>query len=152
MLAATTWPDTAWTFVDAQTKRTDFLLAAAEGMGLGERIDVVNERAEIVARDDAQRGAYDVVVARSFASPAVTVECAAPLLRVGGLLVVSEPPASPVEARWPMAGIAEFGFGPAVAHTVHGESPTHLAVMVLTSASPDRYPRRVGIPAKRPRF
>ena len=41
---------------------------------------------------------YDAVVARSFASPAVTAECAAPLLRLGGRLIVSEPPER--GARW----------------------------------------------------
>ena len=152
VLAASVWPDTRWTFVDAQTKRTAFLADACEDLGLGDRVDIVNERAEETARHDGHRGSYDLVVARSFGSPAVTAECAAPLLRVGGLLVVSEPPTTTVADRWPSSGTGEFGFSAAVGHVVHGETTTHLAVLVLERPAPERYPRRVGIPAKRPRF
>ena len=152
VLAVNTWPATQWAFVDAQTKRMDFLTEACEELGLSERVGIVNDRAEVVARDDAHRGQYDLVVARSFGSPAVTAECAAPLLRIGGCLVVSEPPSTLVADRWPPSGTGEFGFSAAVGHVVHGETPTHLAVLVLERPVPERYPRRVGIPTKRPRF
>jgi len=152
VLAANIWPETHWVFVDAQTKRTEFLSEACEDLGLAGRVAIVNERAEVVARDASHRGHYDLVVARSFGSPAVTAECAAPLLRVGGRLVVSEPPSTHVADRWPPSGTGEFGFSAAVGHVVHGDTPTHLAVLVLERPVPERYPRRVGIPNKRPRF
>ncbi len=155
VLAATVWPSTSWTFVDANVRRTDFLREAVEALGIGDRVEVVTERAEVVGHDGDHRGAYQLVVARSFASPAVTAECAAPLLQVGGRLLVSEPPDVDLEVRWPREPLAEIGFGPPTAHTeVLAEGGTvHLAVLQLRNVAPRaRLPRRVGVPAKRPLF
>jgi len=151
VLAATAWPSTCWTFLDAQLRRTAFLADAVTRLDLDDRVTVVTGRAESVAREPAQRGAYDLVVARSFGAPAVTAECAAPLLREGGTLVVSEPPDGD-PARWPVEGLAELGLGPAVATTVAGDPPTSLVRLIRRGPVDDRYPRRIGVPSKRPLF
>lgn len=154
VLAVMLWPETRWTLLDAQRRRTDFLHEAVEGLGLGDRIEVVTARAEEIGREAAHREAYDLVVARSFGAPAVTAECAAPVLRPGGVLVVSEPPTGADARRWPVRAVAEFGFAPAEAVTTLAEdgSPVHLARLRRQAPVPDRFPRRVGIPTKRPRF
>lgn len=152
VLAVAGWPDTQWCLLDAQTKRTAFLDRAVEVLGLTARVAVTTARAEEHGRVSGERGTYDLVVARSFASPAITAECAAPLLRPGGLLVVSEPPTTAVDERWPVAGLAALGFGPGESVVVPGPPPTHLVRIRLGETPSDRYPRRVGIPAKRPLF
>lgn len=152
VLAAETWPSTGWTFVDAQLRRTAFLAEAVEALGLQERVVVEHARAEELGRADEHRGGYDLVVVRSFGPPAVVLECAAPLLRVGGLLVVSEPPDASTPDRWPTEGLAELGAGPAVAVVVDGPVPVHLVRIEQVAPCPAAFPRRVGIPAKRPRF
>jgi 16S rRNA (guanine527-N7)-methyltransferase len=76
----------------------------------------------------------------------VTAECAAPLLAVGGLLVVSEPPDG---RRWPASALEPLGM--AVEGMVRGAAGTFQRLRQVTPC-PDRYPRRVGIPAKRPLF
>lgn len=156
VLAVTSWPETSWCFLDAIIKRTDFLNRAIRRLQLSDRVEVVTERAEETGRRPEHRGAYDLVVARSFAAPAVTAECAAPLLRIGGLLVVSEPPDAAPEARWPEAGVGALGFGPAEPVTVfdpdEDDDPTHLVRLRLEHEVDERYPRRVGRPAKRPLF
>ncbi|MCU1496206.1 MAG: rRNA small subunit methyltransferase [Acidimicrobiales bacterium] len=155
VLAATVWPETTWCFLDAMEKRTAFLVRAITRLGITERVRVVTDRAEITGRRPDQRGAYDLVVARSFGAPAVTAECAAPLLRPGGLLVVSEPPDTPLEQRWPVAGVAQLGFGSPEALTVEDpdeDGATHLVRLRLDGVVDDRYPRRVGRPTKRPLF
>src|SRR3546814_9312392 len=85
-------------------KRCAFLREAVEALGADERVEVVEGRAEEIGRGEMRR-VVDAVIARSFGPPAATAECAAPLLRAGGLLVVSEPP----EAldRWPEDGRSE---------------------------------------------
>lgn len=148
VLAALIWPDTHWVFVEAQQKRGVFLTEAVSDLGLEHRVDVLIERAEVVGRDEAHRGQYDLVVARSFGRPAVVAECATPLLRVGGSLVVSEPPAGS-EGRWSAEGLTELGFGAVVPSVADGN---HLVRCPLASPTPDRYPRRVGQPTKRPLF
>lgn len=153
VLAASVWPATVWTFVDANLRRTDFLREAVAALDLGARVEVITERAEVVGQDATRRGTYDLVVARSFATPAVTAECAAPLLRVGGRLVVSEPPDVDLAARWPGEPLAAMGFAPPHARTVDlDDGPVHLAVIELAELAPARLPRRVGIPVKRPLF
>ncbi len=152
VLATLAWPDTRWTFLDAQHRRTEFLTDAIDDLGLGHRVTVVNGRAEEVGRLAEHRQGYDLVVARSFGPPAVTAECAAPLLQVGGHLVVSEPPEAELDGRWPTDGVALAGFGPAERLTSDGDDPVHLARLRLEHLADDRLPRRVGVPNKRPLF
>lgn len=152
VLAHRFWPDTRWTFLDAQRKRTEFLRWASAELGLDDRVDVVTERAEAAGRDPNLRAVHDLVTSRSFGAPAVTAECAAPLLRDGGLLVVSDPPDAAPD-RWPANGLAALGFSAAEAlRRGSAERPVHLVRMRRDGTLPDRFPRRVGIPTKRPLF
>ena len=88
----------------------------------------------------------DAVVARSFGAPAVVPECGAPFLRTGGVLVVREPPDVDPAERWPAAGLASVGLA---------RDPDEIDGVVRlrqVASCPDRFPRRVGVPAKRPLF
>lgn len=134
--------------MDAGGRRVEFLLEAVATLGLDGRVDVVEGRAEELARRDGLRGRFDLVVARGFGPPAVTAECGCGFLAVGGRLVVSEPPGGRPD-RWPAEGLAALGLEPAATVTTGGMS---YAVLRQTTACPDRYPRRVGIPSKRPLF
>ena len=137
-------PDRQWVLVDAMAKRTAFLERAVEALGLA-NVAIRTIRAEELGREDEVREAGAIVVARGFGSPPVLAECAAPLLAVGGLLVVSEPPGGD-PARWPAEGLAEVGLESLDA--VVGPPALFRAVKVASCG--DRYPRRIGVPAKRP--
>lgn len=137
-------PDLTLVLVDASAARCRFLEGAVDQLAL--HATVVEGRAELIGRG-SRRGTAAAVVARSFGSPAVTAECAAPLLRVGGLLVVSEPPA-PDPSRWPADGLAPLGM------EVGPRSPGSPFVQVLRQVvpCPAGFPRRDGLPTKRPLF
>jgi 16S rRNA (guanine527-N7)-methyltransferase len=139
---------TEWTLVEASVRRAAFLRTAVDRLGLGDRVSVVEQRVETVGRAPEYRGSLDLVVARSFGRPAVVAECAAPLLRIGGRVVVSEPPGGQ-PGRWPPAALAELGLAPA-ASVRTGEAAYQ--VLRQDGPCPDRWPRRVGVPAKRPLF
>lgn len=142
LVLAEHWPEGHSVLLDSMERRTAFLAEAVAALGWENRVEVVRARAEEFGR--AQRGAFDAVVARGFAPPAVTAECAAPLLRVGGLLVVSEPPDG--GSRWPADRVAQLGLqdeGVLVASARY-------QVLRQSGTCPDTYPRRVGIPGKRP--
>jgi 16S rRNA (guanine527-N7)-methyltransferase len=142
-------PERSLVLLDAAQRRTGFLREAVDRLGLASRVQVVTDRAEVAGRSPDLRSSFDAVVARSFGPPAVTAECAAGFLPVGGVLVVSEPPADEEpEGRWPPAGLAELGFGPAV----RLGTATAGFVRIPRVEVHDRWPRRVGIPAKRPRW
>jgi len=152
VLAVAAWPDTEWCLLDASQRKTQFLASAVAAFGVGDRVEVVTGRAEEAGREPRRRAGYDLVVARSFAVPAVVAECGAPFLSIGGLLVVSEPP-EPRAPRWPTEGLHELGLGPACTTEVEsGSGPVHLAVMALQQPTGERYPRRSGVPTKRPLF
>ena len=148
LVLAVRFPETAWVLVEAAARRAAFLREAVEQLGLGARAAVVEDRAEAVGREPRYRGTFDVVTARGFGPPAVVAECAAPLLRVGGRLTVSEPPGG-APARWPAAELAVLGLAPAA--SVEAAGATY-QVLRQVEACPPRWPRRVGIPAKRPLF
>ena len=145
---AVRFPDAAWTLVEASVRRAAFLRSAVRDLGLGDRVGVVEERAEAVGRLAAYRGRFDLVVARSFGPAAVVAECAAPLLRAGGRAVVSEPPGG-APARWPAPGLALLGMAPGPSVQARGAA---YQVLHREALCPDRWPRRVGIPGKRPLF
>lgn len=148
LVLAVLWPDSRFVLVEVAVRRAAFLRRAVDRCGWAERVEVVEERAEVVGRDPNRRERADVVVARSFGPPAVTAECAAPLLRAGGRLVVSEPPGVADARRWPVDGLAVLGLGASVSV----RDGFGYRVTVQSSPCPARYPRRVGIPAKRPLF
>lgn len=134
--------------LDGRRQRTDALRRAVTELGWP-HVDVIAERAEEAGRDERLRGSIDVVVARGFGPPPVVAECAAPLLRVGGWLVVSEPPgATEAAPRWPEGPCATLGLRLEEIR----ELPWSFAVLRQEAVCPERFPRRVGVPAKRPLF
>lgn len=150
LVLALHWQSTLFVLVDANLRRAGFLLRAVRALGLTARVTVVAQRAEDFGRTPSRRGRFDLVTARGFGRPAVVAECAAPLLGVGGLLVVSEPPpgVSVPGGRWTAEGLAELGMGQAKPlWSAYG-----FVVVTQQRACPLRYPRRVGVPAKRPLF
>lgn len=137
-------PDLRIVLLDSMQRRVALLAEAIDQLGWADRVSAVLSRAETFGRLPDQRGAFQAVTARSFGPPATVAECAAPLLALGGLLIVSEPPDQP--DRWPAAGLAAFGL---LAEPV---SPAGLQVLHQEEVCPDRFPRRDGMPAKRPLF
>ena len=148
LVLACRWPDTSVALIESGERRAAFLIEAVIRLGLGGRVRVIADRAESAGHDPACRAAFDLVTARSFGPPAVTAECAAPLLRPGGRLVVSEPPREE-EERWPEAGLAALGMEPA---SVMGSAFFHFRVIRQVRECPPDFPRRTGVPTKRPLF
>jgi 16S rRNA (guanine527-N7)-methyltransferase len=141
------WPTSRWVLLDSSRRRTRFLAEAVEDLGLSTRVVVRCQRSEEAGRDPALRGRADLVTARSFGPPAVAAECAAPFLAVGGFLVISDPPGGQ-PSRWSTPGLAVLGLEPDQSI----EAPVALQRLRQVAPCPDRFPRRPGIPEKRPLF
>jgi 16S rRNA (guanine527-N7)-methyltransferase len=149
LVMASCWPTVSITLLDANERRTAFLTGEVSTWAGGTRVTVVRGRAEEVGGQAEFRQTFGLVTARSFGGPAVTAECGAPLLRTGGILVVSEPPDED-GSRWDPAGLEMVGLRALARLRFDGRFGYQ--VLVKTADTPDRYPRRVGIPAKRPLF
>ena len=105
-------------------------------------------RAEEAARWPELDEQFELVTARSFGPPAVTAECAVRFLKVGGVLIVSEPPTDHPEERWNRDGLAGLGL------VVHGWARFGAAyeILVKERATGEEYPRPSGTPKKHPLF
>ncbi|MGQ0616176.1 MAG: RsmG family class I SAM-dependent methyltransferase [Acidimicrobiia bacterium] len=147
LVLAMAWPESRWGLVDAGKRRSEFLTWAVDLLGVSRRVDVWWGRAEEMARQPGLRARHDLVVARSFGPPAVTAECGAGFLSLGGSLLVSEPPA-PAQGRWDVAALAALGLTDA---GLWSERPS-IRRLIAVALCPERYPRRTGLPAKRPLF
>lgn len=148
LVLAGVYTETRWVLLDSRQRSVAFVAEAVVRAGLEDRAEALLARAEELGRDPSHRGRYDVVVARGFGPPAVTAECAAPLLRVGGRLVVSEPPGGEPD-RWPAEPLARLGLRLQAAD-LHQQIA--VAVLEQVELAPSTYPRRTGVPAKRPLF
>jgi 16S rRNA (guanine527-N7)-methyltransferase len=145
LVLAEHWPTAEVAFIESSVRRSRALAAWVETLDLGDRARVLEGRAEDWARNPEYRESFDLVTARSFARPAITAEIGCGLVRVGGRLVVSDPPTG--VARWPEPALADLGFAPAVAVEARG---AHYSCLRKVAAAGDGVPRRSGKPAKRP--
>ena len=144
LIIAEARPDLRLVLLDSLERRVALLAEAVRTLGWQERVGTELARAEDLGRIPAWRGSMDAVTARSFGPPATVAECAAPFLRVGGVLVVSEPPGE--VDRWPAEGLTLLGL------VDEGSPAPGMRRLRQTSECPEGYPRRVGLPAKRPLF
>ncbi|HVB50939.1 MAG TPA: RsmG family class I SAM-dependent methyltransferase [Acidimicrobiales bacterium] len=135
-------------FLDSMEKRSNFLKGALALPGAPGDGQVITARAEDAARWPEFDETFDLVTSRSFGPPAVTAECAVRFLRVGGVLIVSEPPTERTDERWNSAGLALLGL------VAQGRSRygTAYEVLVKESSTPREYPRASGVPKKKPLF
>ena len=151
LVLAFAWKASHWLLVESNQRRSRWLETTVDRLGLKNRCEVLCERAEVVGRG-ANRHQVELVTARSFGPPAPTAECGAPLLRTGGQLLVSDPPDG-APGRWPEGGLALLGLQVGISVRVPTPAgPVALSRLDSISPCPDAYPRRVGVPSKRPLF
>jgi 16S rRNA (guanine527-N7)-methyltransferase len=145
-------PELRLTLLDSNARRAAFLERLVQRLSL-EGVTVVNARAEDAARDPAHREVYDLALARAVAPLPVLVELALPFLRLGGLLAAPKGSAAPREVKAAAAALSACG---GIVESVRalalpcGGTPPTLVTVRKTAATPERFPRRAGIPAKRP--
>jgi len=141
-------PSTEFVLIDSVTRKCEFMRRAAAACDLA-NVSVINARAEEL---DPETG-FDLVTARALASPAVVAEYAAPLLRIGGTVVVWRGRRNP-EAELEAEVAADIlGLQPGEIRRVQpypGAQSRHLHLMWKVRETPDRFPRRPGVAAKRP--
>jgi 16S rRNA (guanine527-N7)-methyltransferase len=146
LVLALRWDEAEALLVDSNERRSAALREAVARLGLGDRVGVLEQRAEIVGRPGPYRERYELVTARSFAGPGATAEIASGILGMGGYLVVSEPPVAD-PTRWSADGLESLGLGPPD-RLVRADA--HFAVLRKTAETPPRFPRGIGKPGKRP--
>lgn len=126
-----------------------FLEATVDAIDV-DNVDVVCERAELW---EAGIGANDLATARAVGSPAIVLEYAAPLLKLGGALVDWRGRRDVDAQRSARVAAAQLGLEQADSVRVEpyeGAQHHTLDLYVKVRDTPDRFPRRAGIARKRP--
>ena len=144
-------PDLDLSLLDSHAKRCEFLRRVIGALGL-EDAHVIEGRAEVAAREPGLRETFDLVVARAVAPLPLLVELTLPFLRIGGHLAATKGAGAERELLEAGRAIEELGGEPGEVLVVeaHGESESKLVLVRKARPTPERYPRRTGIPAKRP--
>ncbi len=145
-------PRLSLTLIESVEKKADFCHHMVDVLGLS-RVEVLHARAETVAHLPAHRASYDWAVARAVAALPVLLEYLLPFLRVGGAAVAQKGDTAPAEVA--SADEALQLLGGAVERLIPVELPQvvekrYLVVVSKVAATPEGYPRRPGVPAKRP--
>ncbi|HEV2216247.1 MAG TPA: 16S rRNA (guanine(527)-N(7))-methyltransferase RsmG [Candidatus Dormibacteraeota bacterium] len=137
------------TLVEADGRKAAFLTQACGRLGLSDVL-VVGRRAEDAARDATMREAFDVAVARALAPMAVVAELCLPFVRIGGRLLAQktrDENLSPAARAIELLGGAPARVDPAPSRA---RSAGVVVVVDKIGSTPDAYPRRPGLPSRRP--
>jgi 16S rRNA (guanine527-N7)-methyltransferase len=145
-------PDLPVTLLDSSIKRTAFMREFISQVRL-ENAEVICARAEDVGRDQGRREKYGCVVARAVAPLPTLIEYALPFLHVGGLFIAQRGPKAAAESESAGPAIAELNGR--LQEIIKVEVPflaaeRYLVIVTKTGPTPARYPRRSGVPLKRP--
>jgi 16S rRNA (guanine527-N7)-methyltransferase len=128
--------------LEASRKKAGFLEVVLRELGL-RNADVVCARAESLGRSPAHRERYDAATARAVAPLPLLAELVLPLVKVGGVAVLPSGPAASEALRGAAGAVRLLGGAGEV-------RPRGMIVVRKVAATPPAYPRRPGVPARRP--
>jgi len=145
------WPEAWLTLIEATAAKTEFLLDLVEQLELRD-VTVVTGRAEEVAHDLRHRERYDVALARGVAPLATLAELLLPLVAVGGVAMAPKKLDCGAEMDAGARAVQAMGgrYLPKYPVVVPFVEERALVLMLKTAPTPARFPRRPGLPAKRP--
>ncbi|MBN1565862.1 MAG: 16S rRNA (guanine(527)-N(7))-methyltransferase RsmG [Anaerolineae bacterium] len=145
-------PQIELTLLESTAKKTHFLQHITDLLKL-KNVRIVNARAEDTGQDTAHRERHDIVLARAVAQMPVLSEYLLPLCKVGGRVIALKGESAAAEVQ--QAENALKILGGRLEKILSVELPQvtethHLVVIEKVAATPPQYPRRAGIPTKRP--
>ena len=145
-------PEIQLTLLEATEKKCKFLRHMVRELYL-EDVHVIHGRAEDVARQSEHRASYDWAVARLVARMPVLLELLLPFVRSAGCCLVQKGANAHAETQEAANALAILGGQ--VIQLLPIELPgvvemRYLVVVKKISATPEKYPRRAGMPNKRP--
>ncbi len=149
------FPEIDITLLDSLTKRIRFIDEVIEELGLNSsgHIETVDMRAEDYVRKPDIRESYDLVVSRAVADLAVLSEYALPYVKTGGSFVSYKGDKAQEETEHASAAIELLGgqISDILTFTLPGSDIGRTLINIKkTCPTPDKYPRKAGLPSKKP--
>lgn len=146
------FPDVRLVLLDATAKKATFLHHIKDKLGL-ENVEIVVGRAEEVAHQTEYRERSDTVLSRGVAPLATLVELTLPFCAIGGCFIAQKKGGLDPELRQATRAISLLGGNLRDVKRIELEEFTderYLAIVDKVTTTPGKYPRRPGIPTKRP--
>lgn len=145
-------PGMRLTLLEATRKKVTFLEHIVRVLGLQE-VEIIHGRAEELGRNLAYREQYDWALARAVVEMPSLAEYLLPLVRVGGAMLAQKGEGAAIEVH--ASDAATTAFGGKVRHLLPVElrglaETRYLVVIDKVAATPEKYPRRPGMPKKQP--
>jgi 16S rRNA (guanine527-N7)-methyltransferase len=148
--AAIAVPKWAVDLLDSNSKKCGFIDMFCKFNAI-KNAHVVKGRAELFGHTD-RRESYDLVFARAIGRLPVALELASPFVKVGGLLIVPHGTSWQNEMKLSKKAMKELGvvMKDSVKYSLDESGQFTALIFEKISSTPDKYPRAVGIPTKRP--
>ena len=145
------FPELDVTIIDSLNKRINFLHLLAEELDL-DGVHFYHGRAEDFAQDKEFRAQFDVVTARAVARMQVLSELTIPYLKVGGRLLALKASNAPEELEEAKNAL-NLLFSKVednLQYELPNGDPRYITVVEKKKETPNKYPRKAGLPNKRP--
>ncbi len=142
-------PRGQFTLLESELKKSQFLVMAIEVLGL-KNVKIWRERAEVAGRTVGREG-FDCAVARAVSELNTLAEYVLPLVKVDGVFLAWKGRNYSVELERAENALQELGGQVEDIKSYSlGGSQRYLLVIKKVKSTPNRFPRRVGVPKKRP--
>jgi len=145
------YPQLDVTIIDSLNKRINFLQLLAQELDL-EGVHFYHGRAEDFAQDKKFRAQFDMVTARAVARMQILSELTIPYLKVGGKLLAlkaSNAPEELLEAKNAL-NLLFSKVEDNLSYALPNGDPRYITVVEKKKETPNKYPRKAGMPNKRP--
>ena len=145
------FPELDVTIIDSLNKRINFLHLLAEELGLS-GVHFYHGRAEDFALDKNFRAQFDIVTARAVARMQVLSELTIPYLKVEGRLLALKASNAPEELEEAKNAL-NLLFSKVednLQYELPNGDPRYITVVEKKKETPNKYPRKAGLPNKRP--
>ena len=134
--------------VESIQKKAAFIRQAAQALGVANRLRVLSERAEVLGQDLIYREQADIVCARAVAALPTLLELCIPLLKVSGHFLALKGETWQDELGSAENALKALKLGAPTVLKPVGQG--QLLVFQKTHSTPPNYPRRPGVPNKKP--
>ena len=144
-------PELEVTIIDSLNKRINFLTLLAGELGL-DRVHFYHGRAEDFGQDKTFRATFDIVTARAVARMQVLSELTIPFLTIGGRLIALKAAAADEELADAKNALALLFAKVSLNenYSLPNGDGRNLTIVEKKKETPNKYPRKAGMPNKKP--
>lgn len=143
-------PSLQLTLVEAKQRKAEFLVALLPELGMSD-VTVITRRAEDLAHDPRFREQFDYAIAKALAPLRTLAELTLPFVRMGGLVLAPKGKEAEAEVKEARVALETLNGSVRAVEPIQLAEPLQKVVIIDKELpTPLRFPRRPGVPAKRP--